>query len=181
MNAPAYGNYTAEQTRANWAIRTILEYAAHGIDRAQWYRLYQDGNWADKDATQFSTMSLLRENEDKTISRRLVGDYFKQVGEMGDYVFDSRVSESPRVLKYKKGKDVMYAIWGVEQMKKEKESRPVFTETTGTYELSLPGISSVIKKEFQDGSGVMRSEKLNVNGKLNINYSAKPLFIVATE
>jgi hypothetical protein len=75
----------------------------------------------------------------------------------------------------------MYAIWGVEQMKKEKESRPVFTETTGTYELSLPGISSVIKKEFQDGSGVMRSEKLNVNGKLNINYSAKPLFIVATE
>jgi hypothetical protein len=181
MNAPAYGKYTAEQTRANWAMRTILEYAAHGIDRAQWYRLYQDGNWADKDATQFSTMSLLRENEDKTISRRLVGDYFKQVGELGDYVFDSRVSESPRVLKYKKGKDVMYAIWGVEQMKKEKNSRPEFTETTGTYELSLPGISAVTKKEFQDGSGLMRSEKLNVNGKLSINYSAKPLFIVTNE
>jgi hypothetical protein len=181
MNAPAYENYTAEQTRANWAIRTILEYAAHGIDRAQWYRLYQDNNAADKDATQFSTMSLLRENEDKTISRRLVGDYFKQVGELGDYVFESRVSETPRVLKFRKGKEVMYAIWSFEQMKKEKNSRPEFTESTGTYELSLPGVTTATKKEFQDGKGMMRSETINVNGKLSVSYSAKPLFILATQ
>jgi hypothetical protein len=89
------------------------------------------------------------------------------------------VSEAPRVLKFRKGNDVMYAIWGVEQMEKQKNSRPVFTETTGTYELSLPGISTVTKKEFEDGKGTMRNEKISVNGKLTVKYSAKPVFILA--
>ncbi len=182
MNAPAYGPYTAEQTRGAWAVRTILEFSAHGLDRAQWYRLYQDGNASDKDQTQFATMSLLRENEDKTISRRLVGDYFKQMGELGDFVFESRVSNNPRVLKFRNGKQVMYAIWAVEKMDLQKGERPKFTETTGTYTLSLPGISSVVVKNLADGAGAMRTQKLSVtNGRHTLNYSAKPVFIVYTE
>ncbi len=182
MNAPAYGPYTAEQTRGTWAVRTILEFSAHGLDRAQWYRLYQDGNASDKDQTQFATMSLLRENEDKTVSRRLVGDYFKQMGELGDFVFESRVSNNPRVLKFRNGKQVMYAIWAVEKMDLKKGERPKFTETTGTYTLSLPGIRSVVVKSLADGAGAMRTQKLSLpNGRHTLHYAAKPVFIIYKE
>lgn len=182
MNAAAYGPYSAEQTRGNWAVRTILEFSAHGLDRAQWYRLYQDGNAADKDPTQFATMSLLRENEDKTISRRLVGDYFKQMGELGDYVFDSRISDSPRVLKFRNGKNVVYAIWAVEKMTKNKGSKPVFSEVTGTYNLSLPGVGTVTVKRLTEGAGRMQAETVPVTGgRMAVNYAAKPLFVLVTE
>ena len=183
MNAAAYGPYSAEQTRGNWAVRTLLEFSAHGLDRAQWYRLYQDWPTArsDKDPTQFATMALLRQSEDGTIKRTLVGDYFKQMGALGDFVFESRLSEAPRVLKFRKGKEVMYAIWGVEKMKKEKNSRPVFTENTGTYSLALPGITSVEVRQLVDGAPALSSQSLAGKGVFPIRYGAKPVFVLARE
>lgn len=179
MNAPAYGKYTAEQTRGNWAMRTVLEYSAHGLDRAQWYRLYQDDNNADNNATQFATMSLLRENEDQTISRRLVGDYFKQISELGDFVFESRISNTPRILKFKDGKKTMYAIWGVEKMTTEKGKRPAFTETTGTCNLVVGSKQQVVLKTFAAGADALQTQILKpVNGKLSVAYSAQPVFVL---
>src|SRR5678810_859515 len=42
QNAPAYSNYTAEQSRAHLAVRAILGFAQAGVWSAEWYRLYQD-------------------------------------------------------------------------------------------------------------------------------------------
>jgi hypothetical protein len=127
-------------------------------------------------------MSLLRENEDKTISRRLVGDYFKQMGELGEFVFESRVADHPRVLKFRNGKQVLYAIWAVEKMDLKKGQRPRFTETTGSYTLSLPGVRSITVKNLADGAGAMHSQQVSLtNESYTVNYSAKPVFVIYTE
>lgn len=181
MNAPAYGGNTAEETRGSWAVRTILEFSAHGLDRAQWYRLYQDDSETDNNATQFGTMSLLKENNDKTITRRLVGDYFRQMAELGDYVFESRLSGEPRVLKFRDGKKIMLAIWAVEKMDIKKGERPVFTETKGVHRLTLPGSSSISLKELVPGDAMSSKPLTPKNGTVTINYSAKPVFVCYTE
>lgn len=186
MSAPSYGPYSAEQTRGNWAMRTILEYAAHGLDRAQWYRLYQDypTKNSDKDATQFATMALLRQNDlpgHITYTRTLVGDYFKQIGEMGDYVFESRVSESPRVLKFRNGKKIMYAVWAVEDMKMPEGKKPVFTEISGNYLLRLPPNTTIKLRRFVDGSGQMSSQEIKTKGSYTVPFGSKPVFVTYDE
>src|SRR5215203_3548755 len=80
QNAPAYSNYTAEQSRAHLAVRAVLGFAQAGAWGAEWYRLYQD--WPNKiyDSVpeQFATMALLRQIDDsaKVNKTTCVGDSF---------------------------------------------------------------------------------------------------------
>jgi hypothetical protein len=179
MNAPPIGKYDAEQVRGAWAIRTMLEYNVHGVDYAQWYRLYQDRD-DDNDATQFATMSLLKNNKDGAISRRIVGNYFRQFSEFGDYVFDKTIkSDSLRVQCFKNKNSYLYAIWSVEKMKTYKERRPEFTNRTGIYNLQLPLNSSIQIKRFQDNAIVMSSEDVLVKANsYSVKYDLNPVFIV---
>lgn len=181
QNAPAYSNYSAEQSRAHLAVRAILGFAQSGAWGAEWYRLYQD--WPNKIydnvSEQFATMALLRQIDDssKIIKRTLVGDYFKQLSQFGDYVFDRTIrNDSVRVLRFTNGDKDLYAIWAVENVTISKETnRPVFIERKGDYNLNVKG------KMYQfndDGSGVMSAEEFN-GGK--ISYSAKPVFIVTSK
>jgi hypothetical protein len=179
MNAPAYSTYSAEQCRGNWAMRTILEFAAHGLDRSQWFRLFTDAN-GDNDPTQFASMSLLKEVTTTNIQRRIVGDYWAQLGgEFGDYKFVERINnENPRVLKFSDGTNDMYAIWAVETITPNAGARPTFTENTGTYNLYLNNGTQVSIRQFVDGSSFMSSDFTGVtNGYLSIPYSAKPVIV----
>lgn len=178
QNAPAYSNYTAEQSRAHLAVRAVLGFAQAGAWGAEWYRLYQD--WPnriyDNVGEQFATMALLRQIDDsaKIIKRTLVGDYFKQLSLFGDYVFNEAVrSDSIRILKFKKGTEEMYAIWAVEDIKINKgTNRPAYFERKGVYTLNIKG------KLYQfrdDGSGVLTDQDFNGG---SVAYNAKPVFIV---
>jgi hypothetical protein len=130
---------------------------------------------------QFSTMALLRENEDGTISRRLVGNYFRQISEFGDYYFDSRINqEGPRVIKFKKdASNSFVAIWAVEGMTIPANSRPVFTQTSGTYNLALTPNATVKIRRFVDEGDNMSTQVVTVpsNGILAVSYDLKPVFI----
>lgn len=180
MNAPAIGAYNAEQVRAAWAIRTLLEYNAHGVDYAQWYRLYQDSEADSSNSTQFATMSLLKENKDGTISRRIVGNYFRQLADFGDYVFDTTLrNDSLRVLRFKNDRNYLYAIWSVEKLAIIKDQRPSFSNRVGVYKLQLPAGSLVHFKKFQDEQIVMSN--LDHKAKSNsyaVPYDLKPVFVV---
>ena len=181
QNAPAYSNYTAEQSRAHLAVRAILGFAQAGVWGAEWYRLYQD--WPntiyDNVGEQFATMALLRQMDDsaKVIKRTLVGDYFKQLSAFGDYIFTESIrGDSLRVLKFKQGTKVMYAIWAVESVTINPQSnRPEFVERKGSYILNVKGKLYSFK---DDGSGLMHEE--NFNGGA-VNFTAKPIFILVNK
>lgn len=179
QNAPAYSNYSAEQSRAHLAVRAILGFAQAGAWGAEWYRLYQD--WPntiyDSVGEQFATMALLRQIDDsgKIIRRTLVGDYFRQLSQFGDYVFTEAVrNDSLKVLKFRNGAKEMYAIWAVENIKMDPQAnRPIYTERKGSYHLKIKGTLYRFK---DDSSGTMSREKFNSG---DINYNAKPVLIVA--
>jgi hypothetical protein len=183
LNAPAYGSYTAEQTRAYWFVRGILSFAEEGVDKAEWYRLYQDyynqdprgGNvHEDNNPTQFATMALLRQlNNQNDVIRLLVGDFFKQMNEFGNFKFVQRINSSPTVLQFSGGTQMMYVIWDVEDMDVPGNNvRPVFTERTGTYNLPVSGTMKIFSENLS-GSTI----SIPFTGG-SINYSAKPVFVI---
>jgi hypothetical protein len=184
LNAPAYGGYTPEQTRAWWAVRGMLKFTEVGVYRSEWYRAYQDypNSVSDADGQQFATMALLRAMDDngKIIKRTLVGDYYKQLSEFGDYVFDSAVrSDSINILRFKKDTSYMYTVWAVENVVTPPDSRPIFTERKGSYELQVP-LNAILKiRSFKDdGSGLMDSKfDVAAGNTYRVNYSAKPQII----
>jgi len=191
LSAPPFNGHTAEQIRAWWAIRGILKFTEAGIYRAEWYRAFQDyspadprgGNFeSDNNPTQFATMALLRQEDDAAtkIKRTLVGDYFKQVSEFGDYVFDKAIrTDSLNVLVFKKDTNSVYAIWAVENVQTPADQRPIITERTGRYDLQLP-INAIVKiRTFtDDGSGVMQTRyDMAAGTDLMVDYSAKPQLI----
>jgi hypothetical protein len=157
LNAPAYGKYTAHQTSGNWTIRGMVVMSAAGLDRAQFYRLYQEyypsdpvpNYTSDNNPQQFATMSLMRQmdNSTKNIQLTLTGKYFKQMGEFGDYVFDRIVSDKhPYDYRFKNGTKEIAFIWNLENMT-IVDGRPSFTENTGIY--NLPAGSRI--RRFTDG------------------------------
>jgi lysophospholipase L1-like esterase/predicted esterase len=187
LSAPAYGPYTAEQTRGNWAMRAIFLFAEADLYRAEWYRLYQDW-WgstsesdttgyqiADSNAGQFSQMALLRVRNGAATSvyRTLVGDYFKQLSEFDDYRYDSTYrADSIYHIRFKNpstGKR-MHTIWKVEKALRVENQRPQFTERTQVY---AANISGTIRRFVNDSSGVMSSEPATNT----ITIGAKPLIV----
>jgi hypothetical protein len=185
QNAPAYSNYTSEQSRAHLAVRAILGFSQAGAWGAEWYRLYQDyypgdpkgGNYAnDNNPTQFATMALLRQIDDdaKIIKRTLVGDYFKQLSQFGDYVFSEAIrNDSIWVLKFTDAVREMYAIWGVEKIEIDKKTNiPVYIERKGSYKLNVKG---TLYSFNDDGSGEMTQKEYSATV---IEYSAKPVLMV---
>jgi hypothetical protein len=191
INAPSFNGYNPEQTRAMWAARAILKFSEVGIYRSEWFRAFQDyypgdprgGNYInDNDPTQFATMALLRQEDDaaKIIRRTLVGDYFKQLNEFGDYVFDGAVkSDTLNILRFRKDSSIIYAIWAVESVMTPQDQRPIITERTGRYNLELP-LNAIVKiRSFSDdGSGVMQSRyDMAAGTSLPVHYSARPQII----
>jgi hypothetical protein len=186
LNAPAYGSYTAQQTRGNWAVRAICSFAEAGIDAAQWYRLYQDyytgdpngGNYAnDNNATQFATMALLRQHNFKpdSVSRTVVGDYFKQLSEFGNYTYDTTFrGDSVHMVRFTNGANYLYALWTTESFVIDASNHPVFTERSYTYNLQITGN----KRQLVDGLDSMSSQNFD---RGNIVLKSKPIFIVHTK
>lgn len=184
LNAPAFGNYSAHQTCAMWSVRALLGMAENEINASSYYRIAQDYNYDDNNATIFSTMALLRVHNQNGIKqpngsytafdirRTLTGDYLKQLSEFYNkgYGFEGRVSTSPNVLRFRKGTSELYAIWESEKM--TVTNRPQFTERTGTYMLNRSG---KIRRFVDDSSGVMSSEKFS-GGR--VIYGSKPILIV---
>lgn len=190
MNAPPIGSYTAEQTRGNWVARALVEYAAHGLDLATWYRLAMDFNSDINNSIQFSTMYLMVWDEVNEVNHQpsVAGAYFAQLHEFGEYVFDSRIStDNPRVLKFvnPQNNQAIYIIWAVETPTNQQywgSQKPTFTEVTGNYSLALPTNTQVKVREFVDGAWVMSDSGIQTvtNNAFPISYGAKPKIVQVT-
>jgi hypothetical protein len=184
LNAAAYGQYNAEQTRGNWAIRGILSFAEAGLDRAQWYRLYADylkdtvkgGNYyADSSDIQFMQMALLRKGdfEQSDVKRTLVGDYFRELSEFGNYVFSERIND--HVIKLKDGDKELYALWTVENVEfPDKSKRPSFTENKSSYTFNVPNGYRLVVNQFAKDKIVKQNISSN---RYTINFGSAPVLV----
>lgn len=185
LNATAYDVYNAQQVRAMWVIRGMLGFAMLGLSRAQFYRAYQE--WPntvyDNSATQFDTMSLLRQMDATAsqVTRTMAGDYVRQFSEFADYVYDSTIpTGDPNVFCYKYTNlgSVIYAIWSLE-ITTMVANRPTFAQRTGNFNLPLANGTNIALKQFvDDGSGVLSTTPATVSGTFyTVAYAAKPKII----
>lgn len=188
LAALAYGPYTDGRfVAAMWHVRAMLIFAKEGIDRAQCYRLYQDGNWDDNNSSQFATMAGLRPEYDDSdwsapVYRTPVGDYFKQLQEFAAYTFEKEIPTGiTGVYCWQflnaSGKRIM-ALWS-EEVTSFVSGKPSFTERTGNFAIPVVSGSTIRVRIFaNDGSGVMISNTVPTTGATySLPYRALPKII----
>jgi hypothetical protein len=179
INAPAHDGYTAEQTRAQAAIRTILKFAQIGIHSSYWYRLFPsyDPN-IDSSWIQFETSYLAKQIDDSNhITIMPVGYYFRQLSTFGDYVFSTALrDDSVQVLKFiKPGAPDLYAMWTVEKMDQFTDGRgvthPLWKERKYKYVLPVAGM----RLDFtDDASGTLAQSPFL---EQEVELTSKPFFV----
>jgi hypothetical protein len=189
LNAPAFGNYSANQVSAMWTVRAIMLMAETGMDADSYYRIKSDYDAiSDADGNPFATMALVRQESagikqpDGSYTgfgfhRTLTGDYYKQLSNIlsSGYVFAARLSTNPTVLKFTKGTQELYAIWQPEELVIVNNDRTSANEVTSTYNLAKSGI---LKRFVDDGNGVMSQE--NYIAGTSITANSKPVLLEVT-
>lgn len=171
--------YTGEQFRSYLITRSLLLFSVAGIESSFYYRMYQDYGLAnDNNSTIFETSSLFIKDDNDNITRRLSGDVFKQIGQFGDFVFDSTIVEddTKRVYRFKNGTQKMFTGWTVEKVELVTvpngawtTNRAKFTEVKANH--SFPAGN---RYDIQLGDTMSR---ISFPGG-NIELSSKPVFIV---
>jgi hypothetical protein len=170
-------NYTPSERVAFWGLREILGYAVSGMKRAFYYKLYQDWNTAaDSSEGLFATSSLLVQEPNGYIHRRLIGDVFKQLHQVGDFVYDRTLIDNDTVKMYvfKNGTQELYTGWTVEKIgtKYDRGVRTVLTERFYDYNLNVSGTRLDIN---EDSSGVFKQSTFSAG---TVKLSSKPFFVL---
>jgi hypothetical protein len=170
-------NYTPSERVAYWGLREVLGYAVTGVKRAFYYKLYQDWNTdADSSEGLFATSSLLVQQKNGHIQRRLIGDVFKQLHQVGDFVYDRTIIDNDTVKMYvfKNGTQELYTGWTVEQIGTtyDRGNRTKFTERFYNYNLNVSGTRLDIN---EDSSGVFKQSAFTAG---NVKLSSKPFFVL---
>lgn len=146
LGVTPFSNYTSEQVRAFYTTRSILGFAATGLESAYWYKLYQDfGSLNDVNETIFATMSWFVE-DNGIIKRNLAGDAVAELAKYKDFTFESQLVEndSVRVYRFYDGSKYLYVGWTVEKVtsvEKWNSNRAQMTERF--YDYTFPTGSKV--------------------------------------
>jgi hypothetical protein len=162
MGVRPFGCYAGEQIRSWWIMRSLLGFAAAGIESAFYYREFQDyGLVNDTNSTIFETSSLFIKDDQDVITRRLSGDaFYTFASKYGDFVFDSVVVEdaSKVVYKFMSLTQTMYVGWTIEQVK-------LITVPNGAYTTN--------RAEFTE----VKVNYMLPNGQ-TVSLSSNPVFVV---
>lgn len=166
-------DYSPEEVQAQWLVRTFLELAAAGIDRAQMF-MSRDVN--EEDATQFSSSGLVKKGEDKRPSWFYLITIKRLLGELA-FGRSLEVDEAPvRAISFVDGagKTRAYAVWS-----------PTDNGTiVKNYSLQLPEWASQatlvrLKHECMDGE----SEPLAIgaDGRVALEVGENPVLVMLRE
>ena len=155
------GNRTALQTQGDWILRTALQYAKSGIQRAFFYEMYDDNPCS---GGPYATSGLLNDN----MTRRPSADFLYQTNkQFGNYTYLQTLSSDPVVDKYVNGPATMYALWVPDEKGR-----------TATYNLNLAGTDTALIYTLQQGQDSMAVQKIaTVNGYVTINVTETPVFV----
>jgi hypothetical protein len=133
LNAKAYGSYNEEQVAAIWALRTILGYAACGIDKTTYFRYTP--NFVPS-PVHFDSMGLV-DPIYPMYPRYYVGDFMMQLNRYKDYKFDAVIDQTGnrRVMRFKRPSDnkEIYFIWAVETETQIYENKYIILQNIGRH------------------------------------------------
>lgn len=141
MGVRPFSNYSGEEIRSFWIMRSILGFAATGIESSYYYRIYQDyGLLNDNNPTIFETSSLFIKDDQDNITRRLSGDVFYSLSKYKDFVWDATIAEDSTkvVYRFKSGEKEFYVGWAIEGVQNvivNGTNRAQFTERKLSYTL----------------------------------------------
>ena len=120
-------------------------------------------------------MALLRKGdfEQSDVKRTLVGDYFRELSEFGNYVFSERIND--HVIKLKDGDKELYALWTVENVEfPDKSKRPSFTENKSSYTFNVPNGYRLVVNQFAKDKIVKQNISSN---RYTINFGSAPVLV----
>ncbi len=154
-------NKSAQETQADWILRTSLLYARTGIEWVFFYGMYDDNI---SNPQQFSSSGLINNNK----TRKPAADYIYQVNKLfGGYTYQQTINDSPVVDRYAMNNNTMYVIFVPEEK-----------GTTSNYTLDLGTAEYANVFTPRTGSDDMEMKTMaTVNGKLFITATETPLFI----
>jgi len=156
------GNKSAQETQADWIVRTALLYARAGVQRLFFYNLVDDAPWS---SGPYATSGLVNDNR----TRRPAADYLLQLNRtFGAYTYQQTMQSSPMVDKYSAGAGkAMYAVW-----------LPTQDGSTLTYSLDVENADTTIVYSFQPGSDKFSQKRvIPVNGHITLTVSETPQFV----
>ncbi|GAB3576390.1 hypothetical protein GCM10027578_42250 [Spirosoma luteolum] len=166
FRAMPIGNKTAEQTQADWILRTALMYSRVGIDRLFFYQFHDDNAAIP---TQFYSMGLMRSDN----TRKPAADFLYQTNKLlGAYTFKETLNGDPLVDRYEAtiNGQVQSAYMLVIPDEKGR---------TATYNLSVGSAGSVKLYTPKIGSDEMSVVILAaVNGVVKIPVTETPVFVI---
>jgi hypothetical protein len=167
LKAIAIGGKSAQETQADWLLRTALVYARVGIDRLFFYQLYDDN---PANPTQFSSMGLI--NGDKT--RKPAADYLNQVRNLlGDYRYQETLplerTSGLVVDRYDLAGKQAYVL-----VVPDEHNRTV------RYNLTIPRGDTVRICTPRMGSETMAQEtRVSLTGSISLTVTEKPIFVLS--
>lgn len=192
---PAVGTYSIAEVAGCWGIRTILHQFKEGISGSYWFQTFANSVDGSSPA-QFDTCKLLEfdagAGNTNKYSRTPMGDYLMQLKTYGAYQFDATISTNPYVirLKHPTTNKLVYIIWQVESSFPTTANKWVlnvgysnvstvgFTENTGFYNLSLPGVTSINIRHFKTGASDLTLQTVTVSGGAhNVPYGMFPTIV----
>ncbi|WP_309122486.1 hypothetical protein [Paenibacillus sp.] len=170
QRAPAIGSFSAEEVQGQWLVRSYMEIAAAGVDRATMYML-RDVDAAS--ATMYSSSGLVTKFGEWTPKTSWYYVYTMKNALTGMKFLGEQASGNANVRMYKfksaSGNGGAYVVWA-----------PTSNQTMVTdYQLTLQGSpSSATKIEMVHGDtdGVSSALKIS-GGKVTVDVSERPMFI----
>jgi hypothetical protein len=146
-------------TQADWALRSSLLYARHGVNRATFYQLYD----TDPNNGVFGSSGFVEGRV-----RRPSADYFIQTKNlMGHYTYDTTIGEDPIVDLYQyKGKKMYILVVPDEKDRREEYELDLGKAKTARVHYLKPGKDQMIYKDIPTN-----------NGSLTIEVTETPIFI----
>lgn len=164
---PTGSGFSIKQWQGILNLRIALYYAKHGVYRNFFFTWFDDGA---PDGGQFSTCGLA-ETTGITPNVNLVlrpsAYYLVQITAlMGDYVWQEEISPFPLVDRWSDGTDSIYTLY-----------YPTESNQSGTYNLSLPGVTAVKKYSLNESTLSMTEEDISISGSITVNVNEKPVFI----
>ncbi|WP_448700087.1 hypothetical protein ACFGVR_23245 [Mucilaginibacter sp. AW1-3] len=161
QRAIAIGNKKAEDTQADWILRSTLLFNRHGIKRLFFYQLFDDNPTS---TIKYGTSGLTDEH---TVKRRPAADYLLQTSRlMGNYTYRQTIGNDPLIDVYQLGAKKMYVL-----MIPDEKGR------TATYKLNL-GTRKAVIHSLKPGADAMTDRTVKTaKGKLDIPVTETPVFV----
>lgn len=175
QRAPQIGSFSAEEVQAQWLVRSYLELAAAGVDKAFMYMLKNANDWSSE---KYATSGLVHSDQSQWQPKVSWYYIYTLKNRLGDYSFQREMNpESTQIKIYKFSTEnqhtAAYVVWC------PTSNQSVIAQ----YELQLDSTKTNAKLvTFESGSVSGVDSILSVqNSKVTLTVSERPVIVLVSD